>query len=86
MVLQKALSQHYNGFFEPAKIPVNHLLETLTGSEVYTIKLPNTKPNTKPNDNGAPSEDQLAIRNKLQQLLTESTMLVLNPCPDCPLK
>jgi hypothetical protein len=34
MVLQKALSQHYNGFFEPAKIPVEELLETLTGSDV----------------------------------------------------
>jgi hypothetical protein len=41
MVLQKALCQHYNGFFEPGKVVVEELLETITGSDVYCLDLKN---------------------------------------------
>lgn len=32
MVLQKALSQYYNGYFEPAKVPVEEIIESITGN------------------------------------------------------
>lgn len=32
MVLQKALSQFYNGYFEPGKVAVEQIIETITGN------------------------------------------------------
>lgn len=39
MILQKALCQLYNGYFEPGKIPIPDILETITSNTAYTIKL-----------------------------------------------
>ena len=35
MVLQKALSQYYNGYFEPGKIPLDQLLYNITGNHCF---------------------------------------------------
>jgi hypothetical protein len=74
MVLQKALSQHFKGIFESAKVPVEHLIESIVGSYVYCLNFP-------------PKAGSLEwIKPALQALQTKNGMLVLIPTPQCPLK
>lgn len=44
MVLQKALCQMYNGFFEAGKVPIEDLLETITSNIPYKMKLDHDTP------------------------------------------
>ena len=43
MVLQKALSQYYGGYFEPGKVRFEKLLEVVTGNFAYNIEIPELK-------------------------------------------
>lgn len=76
MVLHKALSQFYKGFFEPGKVPLDRLLQTLTGNHCFR----------KAFHPALSMDDKVALKTFVSSLLNSNCIHLLRPRPECPLK
>ena len=76
MVLQKALSQLYNGYFEPGKIPLHELLYTITGNQCFRKPIP--RPTLE--------DEKVEYKAFILSVLSNNCIHLLQPRAECPIK